>query len=136
MSGTLEVPNVDLDRDIGGYAKAKKRLPAEILDVLALKENMAEAAEITRLEEPSARGMMCGGPAGSARTRFPRAVPPAAGAPTPGAAGPELKRKWAGESEENLRQSSPRPRQSAPAIIVFDELDSFAAARGTYEGSG
>lgn len=29
-----------------------------------------------------------------------------------------------------------RARQSAPAIIVFDELDSFAAARGTYQGSG
>src|SRR5262249_25053971 len=27
-------------------------------------------------------------------------------------------------------------RQSAPAIIVFDELDSFASARGTYTGSG
>src|SRR5204863_6751430 len=29
-----------------------------------------------------------------------------------------------------------RARQSAPAIIVFDELDSFASARGTYTGSG
>jgi hypothetical protein len=31
MSGQLEVPNVDLDRDIGGYAKVKQRLRAEIL---------------------------------------------------------------------------------------------------------
>ena len=29
-----------------------------------------------------------------------------------------------------------RARQSAPAIIIFDELDSFATARGTYTGSG
>src|SRR5439155_17034257 len=41
-----------------------------------------------------------------------------------------------GESDENLRQIFQRARQSAPAIIVFDELDSFAAARGTYTGSG
>src|SRR5256885_14580505 len=27
-------------------------------------------------------------------------------------------------------------RSSAPAVIVFDELDSFAAQRGTYTGSG
>ena len=50
--------------------------------------------------------------------------------------GPELKSKWVGESEENLRQIFYRARQSAPSIIVFDELDSFAAARGTYTGSG
>ncbi len=39
-------------------------------------------------------------------------------------------------SEENLRQIFHKARQSAPAIIVFDELDSFASARGTYTGSG
>src|SRR6187200_3705802 len=50
--------------------------------------------------------------------------------------GPELKSKWVGESEERIRQIFNRARQSAPAIIVFDELDSFATARGTYTGSG
>src|SRR6185436_19022141 len=50
--------------------------------------------------------------------------------------GPELKSKWVGESEDNLRQIFQRARKSAPAIIVFDELDSFATARGTYTGSG
>src|SRR5262249_20400354 len=39
-------------------------------------------------------------------------------------------------SEDNLRQVFHRARQSAPSIIVFDELDSFASARGTYTGSG
>src|SRR5690348_16236034 len=29
-----------------------------------------------------------------------------------------------------------KARQCAPSVIVFDELDSFAAARGTYTGSG
>src|SRR5262249_32171814 len=32
LTGTLEVPNVDLDADIGGYDKVKKRLKHEILD--------------------------------------------------------------------------------------------------------
>ncbi|MCI0699763.1 MAG: AAA family ATPase, partial [Planctomycetia bacterium] len=39
-------------------------------------------------------------------------------------------------SEENLRQIFHKARQSAPSIIVFDEIDSFATARGTYTGSG
>jgi cell division protease FtsH len=50
--------------------------------------------------------------------------------------GPELKSRWVGESEENIRQIFLHARKSAPAIIVFDELDSFAAARGTFTGSG
>jgi intein/homing endonuclease len=39
-------------------------------------------------------------------------------------------------SEENLRQIFHKARQSAPSIIVFDELDSFATRRGSYTGSG
>ncbi len=35
LGGTLEVPTVSLDRDIGGYAKVKERLRSDILDVLA-----------------------------------------------------------------------------------------------------
>src|SRR4029077_15083860 len=50
--------------------------------------------------------------------------------------GPELKSRWVGESEDNLREIFHKARQSAPAIIVFDELDSFASARGPYTGSG
>jgi cell division protease FtsH len=50
--------------------------------------------------------------------------------------GPELKSKWVGESEENLRAVFTKARQCAPSVIVFDELDSFASARGTYTGSG
>ena len=36
----------------------------------------------------------------------------------------------------SIRQIFVKARASAPAIIVFDELDSFATARGTYTGSG
>ncbi len=50
--------------------------------------------------------------------------------------GPELKSKWVGESEENLRRIFRQARQAAPSVIVFDEIDAFAHARGTYEGSG
>jgi cell division protease FtsH len=50
--------------------------------------------------------------------------------------GPELKSKWVGESEENLRRVFRQARRSAPAVVVFDEIDAFAHARGTYQGSG
>jgi cell division protease FtsH len=136
LTGTLEVPEIDLEHDIGGYAKVKKRLRSEILDILAMKERSSEAEEITRLEELIPRGMIFWGPPGTGKTLFAKAMAAAVGAAVTIVSGPELKSKWVGESEDNLRQIFHRARQSAPSLIVFDELDSFAPARGTYTGSG
>jgi cell division protease FtsH len=136
VAGRLEVPDVDLERDIGGYTRVKQRLRAEILDVLAFKDRITDAEEITRLEELIPKGMIFWGPPGTGKTLFAKAMATAIGAAITVVSGPELKSRWVGESEENLRQIFHRARQSAPAIIVFDELDSFASARGTYTGSG
>ena len=136
LSATLEIPHIDLETDLGGYDKVKKRLRAEILDVLLLKETKATEEEMKRIEELIPRGMIFWGPPGTGKTLFAKAMATALGAAITVVSGPELKSKWVGESEENLRQIFHRARQSAPAIIVFDELDSFAAARGTYQGSG
>jgi cell division protease FtsH len=136
LTGSLEVPNVDLESDIGGYEKVKRRLKHEILDVLAKRDAAGTEEEIARLEELIPRGMIFWGPPGTGKTYFAKAVASAIGAAITIVSGPELKSKWVGESEENLRQIFHRARQSAPAVIVFDELDSFATARGTYTGSG
>lgn len=136
LFGTLEVPEIDLDRDIGGYEKVKKRLQAEILEVLTRKDQAATVDEISRLEELIPKGMIFWGPPGTGKTYFAKAMATALGAAITVVSGPELKSKWVGESESNLRQIFHRARQSAPSIIVFDELDSFASARGTYSGSG
>jgi cell division protease FtsH len=136
LVGSLEVPEIDFDNDIGGYAKVKKRLKTEILDVLAHKDRCHDPEEIARLEELIPRGMIFWGPPGTGKTLFAKAMAAALGAAITVVSGPELKSKWVGESEENLRQIFHRARQSAPSIIVFDELDSFASARGTYTGSG
>ncbi len=136
LLGTLELPDVDLARDIGGYERVKTRLRAEILDVLARKETITEADAVARLEALIPRGMIFWGPPGTGKTLFAKAMATALGAAVTIVSGPELKSRWVGESEENLRQIFRRARQSAPAIIVFDELDSFASARGMYTGSG
>ena len=44
--------------------------------------------------------------------------------------GPEIISKFVGESEENIRKIFRMARQSSPCIIFFDEIDSFAIARG------
>jgi cell division protease FtsH len=136
LTGSLEVPNIDIDKDIGGYATVKKQLRSEILDVLTRKDQLLDADEILRLEELIPKGMIFWGPPGTGKTLFAKGMAASLGAAITVVSGPELKSKWVGESEENLRQIFHKARQSAPAIIVFDELDSFASARGTYTGSG
>jgi cell division protease FtsH len=136
LGGTLEVPNISLDNDIGGYTRVKKQLRAEILDMLARKEQLTNEEHIRNIEELIPKGMIFWGPPGTGKTLFAKAMASEIGAAVTVVSGPELKSKWVGESEEQLRQVFHKARQSAPAIIVFDEIDSFASARGTYTGSG
>src|SRR5262245_30030702 len=124
------------ENDIACNAKVKKRLRQEILDVLASKDQCTDPEEVGRLEELIPKGMIFWGPPGTGKTLFAKAMAAALGAAITVVSGPELKSKWVGEGEENIRQVFHRARQSAPSIIVFDELDSFASARGTYSGSG
>ncbi len=132
----ITMPDVSLEKDIGGYAKVKERLRREILDVLDYKSTLASPEEIKRVEALVPRGMIFWGPPGTGKTLFAKAMATSLGAAVTIVSGPELKSRWVGESEENIRQIFLRARQSAPSIIVFDELDSFAAARGTFTGSG
>nr|HEX4316196.1 AAA family ATPase [Kofleriaceae bacterium] len=136
LSSDVELPHVDLDTDIGGYGTVKDRLRDEILAILAAKDKLSDITQIDRIESLIPRGMIFWGPPGTGKTLFAKAMATALGAAVTVVSGPELKSKWVGESEENLRGVFMRARQSAPAVIVFDELDSFAAARGTYTGSG
>ncbi len=136
LSGNMEIPSVDLEKEIGGYKKVKSKLQSEILDTLSKRDRATDAEEIARLEELIPRGMIFWGPPGTGKTYFAKAIAASIGAAITIVSGPELKSKWVGESEENLRQIFHKARQSAPSIIVFDEIDSFATARGTYTGSG
>lgn len=136
VSEDVELPNVDLGRDIGGYPEVKQRLREELLDLLVRKDSLASEGEIQSLESLLPRGIIFYGPPGTGKTYFAKAIATAIDATVIIVSGPELKSKWVGESEENLRRVFRQARRQAPAVVVFDEIDAFAHARGTYEGSG
>ncbi|HEY1100164.1 MAG TPA: AAA family ATPase [Myxococcota bacterium] len=132
----VELPQVDLDTDIGGYLDVKTKLKEELIELTLRKDTVNSAADVSAIEELLPRGVIFHGPPGTGKTHFARAVATALSATLIVVSGPELKSKWVGESEENLRRIFRRARQAAPSVIVFDEIDAFAHARGTYHGSG
>ncbi|MFP2932680.1 AAA family ATPase [Pyxidicoccus sp. 3LG] len=117
LTGNLSVPDMDLNADIGGYAKVKERLQREILDVLAHKDTLNDPEAVKRVEALLPRGMIFWGPPGTGKTLFAKAMASSLGAAVQVVSGPELKSRWVGESEENLRQIFVRARQAAPSIM-------------------
>lgn len=136
LTNAVEMPSVDLYTGIGGYADVKNRLQKEILDLLSYSATLTNSEEIKSIEALVPKGIVFWGPPGSGKTLMAKALATSLGAAIKIVSGPELKSKWVGESEENIRKLFAEARKAAPCIIVFDEMDSIAPARGTYQGSG
>jgi cell division protease FtsH len=136
VSDGVDLPRVSLKDDIGGYSEIKARLTDEVIELARRKEALSERADIDAIELLLPRGVIFHGPPGTGKTFFAKAMASALHASTLVVSGPELKSKWVGESEENLRRIFRQARQAAPAVVIFDEIDAFAHQRGSYAGSG
>lgn len=136
LLGGMELPSVDIDEDIGGYEKVKKQIKEELLEILKIREDPQWADLGEELEETLPRGILFHGPPGTGKTYFAKAIATALNATTIVVSGPEIKSKWVGETEANLRRIFAQARTAAPALIIFDEIDAIAPQRGMYMGSG
>ncbi|MEM2958764.1 MAG: AAA family ATPase, partial [Candidatus Jordarchaeaceae archaeon] len=81
------------------------------------------------------KGVLLHGPPGCGKTLLAKAVATESQANFISIKGPEVYSKWVGESEKAIREVFRKARSAAPAIIYFDELDSLAPRRGTWEGT-
>lgn len=129
LDSEMEIPSVDLDNDVGGYASVKKKIHEEILGILNYRDQVQDESELSRIDSIIPKGIIFWGPPGTGKTYFAKAIANALNATILIVSGPELKSMWVGQSEENIRKIFFKARQSAPSIIVFDELDSFAGSR-------
>ncbi|MBN2576087.1 MAG: AAA family ATPase [Deltaproteobacteria bacterium] len=133
-----DLPSTRLD-DIGGYERVKELLRKNVLDVLAAIEGASATrseAELAHMERLVPRSILFTGPPGTGKTMFCKALAAELDATVIVINGPELKSKWVGESEERIRKIFSRARRSTPAIVVFDEIDSFAGKRGGASADG
>lgn len=115
-------------QDIGGLNDVKR----EIVDAIQLSLDYPE------LKSSGLRrnGILLYGPPGTGKTLLAKAVATECSLTFISVKGPELLNEYVGQSESNVRKLFQRARESSPAVIFFDELDSLAPNRGQAGDSG
>ncbi|MFH1400122.1 MAG: CDC48 family AAA ATPase [Nanoarchaeota archaeon] len=124
----IEVPTVKWG-DIGGLSDVKQELKE------AVEWPLKQPQVFKRMGIRPPRGVLLYGPPGTGKTLLAKAVANESQANFITVKGPELLSKWVGESEKAVRKIFEKARQSSPAIIFFDEVDSLAPRRGMNSGS-
>jgi transitional endoplasmic reticulum ATPase len=124
-----------------GAAPGSRNVPATSYgDVGGMRDTIAlvrEAVELPithpeifkKLNIRPHKGILFYGPPGTGKTLLARAVAHESGAHFIAVAGPEILNKYWGQSEARLRNIFAEAKAKAPAIILFDEIDSFASSR-------
>src|SRR5919112_788703 len=125
----------------GGIAPGSRNVPAtRYEDVGGMRDTIAlvrEAVELPithpeifrKLNIRPHKGILFYGPPGTGKTLLARAVAHECGAHFVAVSGPEILNKYWGQSEARLRSIFNEARAKAPAVILFDEIDSFASSR-------
>lgn len=114
--------------DIGGL-DWELRLVREMIE-LPLK--FPEIFGVLGIDPP--KGVLLTGPPGTGKTLIARAISNEVRAHFIHVSGPEVIRKYYGESEAKLRQVFEEARRNAPSIIFLDEMDAVAPRRAQVIG--
>src|ERR671921_344668 len=120
--GSRNVPETRYE-DVGGMR--------ETIDLIreAVELPITHPEIFRRLHIRPHKGILFYGPPGTGKTLLARAVANESGAHFIAVSGPEILNKFWGQSEARLRSIFNEARAKAPAIILFDEIDSFASSR-------
>ncbi len=124
----IEVPNVKWS-DVGGLERVKKQL-REAIEWPLKKPEMFKRVGIR-----TPKALLLYGPPGCGKTMLAKTVATESNANFIAIKGPELLSMWVGESERGVREIFKKARQTAPTIVLFDEIDALAPKRGAYTGT-
>lgn len=127
LSGAIltEKPNVSWN-DVAGLELAKE----------ALKEAVILPIKFPHLftgQRKPWRGILLYGPPGTGKSYLAKAVATESNATFFSVSSSDLVSKWLGESERLVKQLFQMARESKPAIVFIDEVDSLCGSRGEGE---
>ncbi|KAJ1482582.1 P-loop containing nucleoside triphosphate hydrolase protein, partial [Baffinella frigidus] len=109
--------------DIGGQEEAKAALAEAVEWPLKYPEQFA------RLGIRPPAGVLLYGPPGCSKTLLAKALATESSLNFLAVKGPELLRKYVGDSEKAVAAVFRKARQAAPSVIFFDEIDALAGHR-------
>eukprot|EP00917_Polyrhabdina_sp_WS-2016_P007037 GHVP01015688.1.p1 GENE.GHVP01015688.1~~GHVP01015688.1.p1 ORF type:complete len:661 (+),score=131.09 GHVP01015688.1:220-2202(+) len=118
----VDVPNVRWT-DIGGYDNEKEKLR----EVIEWPLQHSEIFSSIHIRPP--KGVLLYGPPGCGKTLMAKAVASEKAMNFISVKGPEIFKKWVGESERSLRRLFEKARQHQPCVLFIDEIDAIAPSR-------
>ena len=120
----VEIPDVHWN-DVGGLEDVKRELHETV------QYPVEHADKYIKFGMSPSKGVLFYGPSGCGKTLLAKAIANECGANFISIKGPELLTQWFGESEANVRELFDKARAASPCILMFDEMDSIAKARGS-----
>jgi len=115
--------------DVAGLENAKKEL-REVVDFLK------DAGQYRKLGATLPKGILLVGPPGVGKTLMAQATAGEANVPFYSISGSEFIEMFVGVGASRVRDLFKRAKQSEPAIIFIDEIDSIGRVRGSGLGGG
>merc|ERR1712025_888498 len=109
-------------------------LDKQIKEIIELPVKHPELFEALGIAQP--KGVLMYGPPGTGKTLLARAVAHHTDCTFIRVSGSELVQKYIGEGSRMVRELFVMARESAPAIIFMDEIDSIGSSRSEEGGSG
>ena len=120
----VQVPNVTW-QDIGGLDDLKLKLKQSV------EWPIKHPEAFKRMGITAPKGVLMYGPPGCSKTMIAKALANESQLNFVAIKGPELFKKYVGESEQAVRQLFNRARRVSPCIVFFDEIDALGSERGS-----